>query len=145
MTVLSAAVVDALNSLIETERGSIFRLMGDDSRYLREASPQVRRVLEEEKEASYRHADELRQLVRQLHGQPVPAARTATDPPLLEFISLRFLLPKLVDDKELLIRHYHNVLRALGSDGPEVEQVLRRHVAEHEAHLQVLRSASAGK
>jgi bacterioferritin (cytochrome b1) len=136
--------VDVLNSLIETEQRSIFRLMGDDSPYLREASPAVRRVLEEEKEASYRHADELARLVRQLGGQPIESARTAR-PPMLEFVSLRFLLPKLVEAKELLVRYYENALHALGSDDPEVERVLRRHLAEHQEHLAVLRDASAGK
>lgn len=144
MRATSVAVVDVLNSLIETEQHSIFRLMGDDSPYLREAGPAVRRVLEEEKEASYRHADELARLVRQLGGQPIESRRTSR-PPMLEFVSLRFLLPKLVEDKELLVRYYENALHALGGDNPEVEQVLGGHLAEHQAHLDVLRDASAAK
>ena len=96
----SVAVVDALNTLIETEQNNIFRAMGADSPYVRDASPKVREVLQKEHEASYRNADDLARLVRQLGGQPVERVRTTPHPPLLEFISLKFLLPKLCEEKQ---------------------------------------------
>src|SRR5947209_9571598 len=106
VAIVSVAVVDALNSLIDTEQNSIFRAMGEDSPYVRNAPLKVRGVLHEEHEASYRNADELARLVRQMGGQPVERVRTAPHPPLLEFISLKFLLPKLCEEKELIIRFY---------------------------------------
>ena len=138
----SVAVVDALNSLIEIEQNSIFRAMGEDSPYVREAPPKVRQVLQEEHEASYRNADELARLVRQMGGEPVEQIRTAPHPPMLEFISLKFLLPKLVEDKELIVRFYENALRAIGPSAPSISEALRRHLAQHQEHLRTFREAA---
>jgi hypothetical protein len=61
----------------------------------------------------------------------------------LAFLSLKFLLPKLVDEKGLIIRRYENALRSLADAPPEVTRVLRAHMAEHKAHQEVLRKAAA--
>lgn len=140
----SAAVVDALNSLIEAEQDSIFRAMGENSPYLREASPQVRQALLEEERDSYRNVEELSALVRRLGGQPVERA-APSHPPMLEFISLKFLLPKLAAEKELIIRFYDSALRAIGTGAPQVSEVLHRQLARHREHLRIFReAASAG-
>jgi hypothetical protein len=138
-------VVDALNSLIEAEQNSIFRAMGKDSPYVRDAPPKVRRVLEEEHEASYRNADELARLVRQMGGEPIERVRATPHPPLLEFISLKFLLPKLCEEKQLIIQFYDNALRAIGDNAPHVAEVLRRHLAQHQEHLKAFREAVRGR
>ena len=141
MATASAALVDILNSLIEAEETSIFRLMGDDSPYLQEANPEVRKALQEEMEASHRHAAELADCVRRLGAEAAVSPSARPSEPMLEFISLRFLLPKLVEEKERLIRYYLNALQALPDDAPEIETSLRRHLGNHEAHLCVFRRA----
>ena len=61
----------------------------------------------------------------------------------LAFLSLKFLLPKLVDEKVLILRRYENVLRNLPPDAPpEVAALLRAHQAECREQLEVLKRAS---
>ena len=137
----SVAVVDVLNSLIEVEKNSIFRAMGEDSPYVREAPADVRRVLQEEHEATFRNARDLARLVRQMGGQPIQDNSPAHAPPMLEFISLKFLLPKLIEEKELMVRFYDNAIRAVRDVSPEAAEVLRRHDGLHRQHLEAFREA----
>jgi hypothetical protein len=137
----SVAVIDALNSLIEAEVGSIFRFVGEGSPYLGRAGAEVRRPLQEMVERNDRHATELAALVHRLGGEPaVPLAVRAEDQ-YLSYLSLKFLLPKLVDAKELMIQRYENVLRVV-RDREEIREVLERHLAEMRADLDVLRKAA---
>jgi hypothetical protein len=137
----SVAVIDALNSLIEAEVGSIFRFVGEGSPYLGRAGAEVRRPLQEMVERNDRHAAELAALVHRLGGEPaVPLAVRAEDQ-YLSYLSLKFLLPKLVDAKELMIQRYENVLRVVRGQ-QEIREILERHLAEMRADLDVLRKAA---
>jgi len=140
-TPLPAVVCDALVTLLDAERSSIFRLTGADSPYLDGADAELRGVLQEMADESYRNEKELADLLRPSDGPMVDASRVRPDPSFLEFLSLKFLLPKLASAKAVLIRYYENALRALGEDGAEVQSVLRRHLAQHNADLGVLRRA----
>src|SRR5256885_13133034 len=93
-----AAVVDALNSLLEAELNSIFRFMGEGSPYLSRATVEVRRPLAEMVEAGNRRAAELVELIESMGGAAMTRAGVRRDEPCLAFLSLRFLLPKLGSD-----------------------------------------------
>src|SRR5207249_3264628 len=108
-----AATLDALNSLLEAELGSVFRFVGSGLPHLTRASAAVRRPLEEMVAAAGRHADDLARLIEQLGGSPVPPLAVRPDDQYLSFLSLKFLLPKLVADKRLIIRRYENALASL--------------------------------
>lgn len=135
------AVVDALNSLLEAEQNSVFRFMGEGSPYLGRATADVRRPLQEMVEANARHCAALADLVVALGGDPAPRALRPEEQ-YLAFLSLKFLLPKLVDEKDLVIRRYENALRALPDASPQVLRVLRGQVAEHKAHRALLQKAA---
>jgi hypothetical protein len=138
-----AAVVDALNSLLEAEQGSVFRFMGEGSPYLSRATADVRRPLQEMVEANKRHVAALGSLVQRLGGFPVPRSVRAEEQ-YLAFLSLKFLLPKLVDEKQLIIRRYDNALRAMPADAPpEVTRLLRAIQSEHKANAEVLKKSAA--
>lgn len=135
------AVVDALNSLLEAEQNSVFRFMGEGSPYLGRASADVRRPLQQMVDANQRHCAALADLVVDLGGEPAPRA-LCPEEQYLAFLSLKFLLPKLVDEKDLIIRRYENALRAMPDATPRVTRVLRANLAEHKAHRETLQKAA---
>lgn len=135
------AVVDALNSLLEAEQGSLFRFMGEGSPYLGRAEGEVRRPLQQMVESNRRHVGELWRLIEDLGGEPRRGRPQAAEQ-YLAYLSLKFLLPKLVGEKELVIRRYENAQRAVGKASPEAGEVLRRHLAEHREELAVLNRAA---
>lgn len=142
MSAAPVAVIDALNSLLEAEQGSIFRFMGEGSPYLSRATGEVRRPLLQMVRTNERHAADLYALIDHLGGIPVNRG-IHDEEQYLAFLSFKFLLPKLVDAKKLTIRRYENTLKSIGKGPDEVNQVLAAHLAEHRAELQVLEKAAA--
>ena len=141
MQAASVAVIDLLISLLDAEHNSVFRLMGEGSPYLRQAPPEVRQRLAEMVRSCHHHGEELADLIRRLGGTPPPQPPLPQEDQLIGYLSLKFLLPKLVNTKELMIERYQNALRAIGKEGPpEVPQLLRRHLALLREDLTVLRT-----
>jgi hypothetical protein len=132
-----------LNSLLEAEVGSVFRFMGEGSPYLSRATADVRRPLQGMVEANARHAGNLARAIQDLGGEPVPRG-VRSEEQYLAFLSLKFLLPKLVDEKSLIIQRYENALRGLTAVGapPHVIDLVRQQQAEQRAHLEVLKKAA---
>src|SRR5678815_3971171 len=131
------AVVDALNSLLEAEQSSVFRFMGEGSPYLSRATADVRRPLQQMVEANTRHVDALGSMIGTLGGYPAPRP-VRPEEQYLAFLSLKFLLPKLVDEKSLIIQRYDNALRAMPDAPSQVTRLLRSIQAEHRAHLEAV-------
>jgi bacterioferritin (cytochrome b1) len=141
--ITSAAVIDALNGLLEAELNSVFRFMGEGSPYLSQATADVRRPLAEMVATSDAHAAELSNLIESLGGYPLPRSLRAEEQ-YLAFLSLKFLLPKLADEKRLMIRRYENALGAIGADARhEILTTLHAHIATHESQLRILDKAAA--
>ena len=137
------AVIDALNSLLEAEQNSVFRFMTEGSPYLSRASADVRRPLQLMVEANQRYVMALANLIQRLGGDPRPR-QVRPEEQYLAFLSLKFLLPKLVDEKTLILQRYENVLRSLPPDAPpEVDDLLRRHQTECRTQLELLKKAAA--
>ena len=136
-----AAVIDALNGLLESELNSVFRFMGEGSPYLSRATVEVKRPLEEMVRTNQRHAGELSDLIESLGGYPVPRS-IRPDEQYLAFLSLKFLLPKLVDEKMLILQRYDNALRRIPDAPPEVLALLHRHQEECRAQLETLKKAA---
>jgi hypothetical protein len=142
MTIAPAAVIDALNGLLEAELNSIFRFMGEGSPYLSRATAEIRKPLSEMVEAGNRRSMELAETIDQLGGLPLPGS-VQPEEQYLAFLTLKFLLPKLADAKRLMIQRYENALRALKNAPTDVIALLNSHLAEHRADLQVLEKAAA--
>lgn len=136
------AVVDALNSLLESQQRSIIRFMGEGSPYLTRATADVRQPLHQMLQNNLRRCEDLYRMVEKLGGTPRPR-NVEPEEQYLAYLSLKFLLPKLVDAKELIIRRYENALRALGKVQPDAIALLQRHLADHQAELRTLRDAAA--
>jgi hypothetical protein len=93
-------------------------------------------------EANKRAVMVLASMIQRLGGQPVPR-QVRPEEQYLAFLSLKFLLPKLVNEKTLLLQRYENALRGLPPDAPaEVGAMLRAHLAECRTQLEVLKNAA---
>ena len=138
------ALIDALNSLLDAEANSLFRFMGEGSPYLGKTTAEMRKPLLEMVAAGERHMIELGELVESLNG--VPSTRhVRPEEQYLAYLSIKFLLPKLLQDKNLMIERYKNAQTALAGSPPEVMQVLERHLKTHREHAKVLAQASVAK
>jgi hypothetical protein len=145
MTSSPVAVIDQLNELLEAEVNSIFRFMGEGYPYLNRASAEVRTPLQQMVETIDRRAGALVGMIERLGGTPRIARGIDREEQYLAFLSLKFLIPKLVDSKKLLIQRYENALRAIRSndDGAaDAKQLIDSLLAEHRAQLQVLEQAA---
>jgi hypothetical protein len=136
------AIIDTLNALLEAERGSMFRFMGEGSPYLSRATAEIRRPLQEMVDTTQRHVMELAELIESLGGYPSDGLNVQPEEQFLAFLSLKFLLPKLVHEKELTIRRYENALASLRDAPAEVKAVLDAHLAEHRAQREILQRAA---
>ena len=135
------AVIDVLNSLLESQQNSIIRFMGEGSPYLGRATADVRRPLAEMLRNNLRRCRDLFEMIESLGGTPVPAGLQPEEQ-YLSYLSLKFLLPKLVYAKQLIVERYRNALRALAKAPPEVLSLLQGHVAAHEAELATLKQVT---
>jgi len=140
------AVIDLLNSLLEAEMNSVFRFMGEGSPYLSRATVEVRRPLAEMVLAERRRAGELADLIESLGTVPTPQVGVRRDEQFLAYLSLKFLLPKLLEEKGLEAQRYENALRGIKpfpNVPPEVPAVLNAHLAQLRAELAALETAAA--
>jgi hypothetical protein len=144
MSSAPAAVVDVLNSLLESQQNSIVRFMGVGSPYIANAPPEVRTDLKGMLAQNLRRCDELFRTIEQLGGS-VPPRRPRPEEQYLSYLSLKFLLPKLVDAKRLVIQRYENAQKAVGREpsAAVVVELLDRHLADHRAELATLESDAA--
>jgi bacterioferritin (cytochrome b1) len=143
MPAAPAAVIDTLNSLLEAELNSIFRFLTEGSPYMSRATAELRAPLNQMVQANQRRARDLAALIERLGGVPVPPS-IQPEEQYLAFLTLKFLLPKLVDAKRLMIRRYENALRAVRELAPpEAIGLLRAHIAEDQQYLKILEKAAA--
>src|SRR5688500_13533605 len=136
MSSAPVAVIDLLNSLLEAELNSVFRFMGEGSPYLSRATAEVRKPLAEMVVAGHRRAGEIADTIESLGVVPTPQAGVRTEEQYLAFLSLKFLLPKLVGEKQLIIERYRNALEGVESlpqVPPGVPSLLRVHLLELQA------------
>jgi hypothetical protein len=118
--------------------------MGEGSPYLSGATAAVRKPLAEMVEASTRRAHQLYDLIESLGGSPVPRGLRSEEQ-YLAFLSLKFLLPKLVHEKQLAIKRVENAIggvRVVPEKPPEVMQVLESQRAELQGELSALEQAT---
>ena len=86
----------------------------------------------------------LAELIERLGGTPDSSPRGIDrEEQYLAFLSLKFLLPKLVNAKKLIIEHYENAVRALKGGDREVLSAIRSLMSEHKAQLEALDRAAA--
>jgi hypothetical protein len=145
MPAVPVATVEILNDLLDAELNSVFRFMGEGSPYLSRATAEVRRPLAEMVVSSDRRAGEIYSLIESLGGTPIPRGLRPEEQ-YLAFLSLKFLLPKLVTERELTIRRYETAiagLRKAPERAGEAMQLLQAHLQELRQELSILQRAAA--
>lgn len=135
------AIVDVLNSLLEAEQDSVFRFMAEGSPYLGRASVDVRKAVNYVAAADHRRAGELWRMIEDLGGEPRARGLQPAEQ-FLAFLSIKFILPKLVDAKELLLQRYRNAVAAVGSVPGRAADLLDRHLSEHAGEMEILQEAA---
>ncbi len=146
MTSAPVAVIDLLNSLLEAELNSVFRFIGEGSPYLSRATAEVRRPLQEMVAGVHRRAAKLAALIESLGQTPRPTASIRSDEQYLAFLSLKFLLPKLLQEKRLAHARYENALatlRRLPQVPPEVPAIIEADMADCARDLAALERAAS--
>ena len=142
MPTVVVAVVDALNSLLEAEANSIFHFVGPGSPYVQQASPRVRESLGEVVARLDRHQQELVDLIRKLGGRPSIPSKPRAEDQYLSYLSLKSLLPKLVEAKQLMIQRYQNALSSVEGN-TQAAQLLEKHIEDMLMDMQQLNQAAA--
>ena len=138
----TAAVVDVLLGLLEAEQNSIFRFMEESSPYLSPTTLELRTQIHNMAQASHRHAQELASLIQSLGGTPPPRTVTREDQ-YLAYLSLKFVVPKLIEAKKMMIRRYQNAQTVLADASSQINDLLSAHLDEHRSHLRILESSVA--
>src|SRR5438874_3412831 len=143
MSTTPLATVDVLNSLLEAEITSVLRFMGEGYPYLNRATAEVKRPLQEMVLTIEPRVLRLAELIENLGGVPSCTPRGIDrEEQYLAFLSLKFLLPKLVDAKKLLIQRYENAIRALKGADRQALAVVQSLLLEHKSQLGSLNRAA---
>jgi bacterioferritin (cytochrome b1) len=136
-----AAIIDTLNGLLEAELNSIFRFMGEGYPFLNRATVEVRKPLREMVLSNERRAAEIAERIFTLGGEPLPKS-VEPEEQYLAFLSLKFLLPKLVNAKKLMIQRYENALNVVSPNDGTTTALVQRLLDEHRSELQSLEHAA---
>jgi hypothetical protein len=149
-TKVSESIIDTLNGLLEGHDGSVFPFVLSSSQHLGKANPQVRELLAQIHQVCERQGQELTRLIQSLGGTPRKTERNSTTETYLSMLSLKFLLPTLVNEKDLLLQRYENARASVDErEFPEVYAELKR-VEDEQCELlgrlkQAAREATGGK
>jgi hypothetical protein len=141
MTSAPPAAIDVLRGLLEAEMDSLLRCLEHQFPYVSRATADVHRRILAMLPSGQKRLAELSAALERLGELPSPARVHRSDQ-YLGFLSMAYLLPKLVSEAESAVRLCEQGLSAL-PDGPrEVTDLLQRHLAEHREHLRALREAA---
>jgi hypothetical protein len=123
----SESIVDILNGLLEGHQGSVFPFVLSSSPHLGKANVEIHQLLQQMHEVCERQERELVALIGSLGGKARLAGKAAAQDSYLPHLSLKFLLPTLVNEKDLLLRRYENARNAVSPEEfPEVYAELKR-------------------
>lgn len=136
------AMIDTLNGLLEAEVNSVFCFVMSASPYLGQAPAEVRKILGEMDSLCNQHRQELAKLIESIGGTPRVRNRVPDEEQYLSYLSLKFLLPKLVMEKDLLLTRFENARETISPDYPQVIEFLTRIVTEQRKHLEILKKAA---
>ncbi|HZL35980.1 MAG TPA: hypothetical protein VFC78_11760 [Tepidisphaeraceae bacterium] len=138
MRTQSLAVLDALKSLYEAEANSLLQFVGVDSPYLDGASEDMRATFRQMVAHLASDQQEVARMIGQLGDTPAIPPPLGAEERYIPYLSLKFLLPKLREAKEMMVRRYENALRFVDGE-PEVIEMLERHLAQMRVDLVVLK------
>jgi hypothetical protein len=137
------AIIDTLNGLLEGHLNSIFHFVVNGSPYLSEATAELRHLILEIDQVCKRETEELVKVIESIGGVPRIRNRVAPEEQYLSYLSLKFLLPTLVNEKDLLLTRYENARATIGNDFPKVVEFLKRIEIEQCVYIEKLKAAAS--
>jgi bacterioferritin (cytochrome b1) len=138
--ITAASALDVLYGLFEAEEASLFRFMRQGNPYLTRATVETRHRVEAMADTSLRHAAQLARLIESLGGT-IRLSPVHPENQYLAFLSLQFLIPKLIQAKRQTIERYQNALQAMRGADPQILNLLNTHLAQHREDLTELEAA----
>ena len=142
MVTVPEFVIDTLNGLLEAEANNVFRVVAKISPHVNTAEASIRDPIAELRQLSGRHERELTDLIVNLGGIPQADREDRPGDQNLPFLSLKFLMPKLVAEKDLILTRYENAKARLGTEYPDLVTTLARIEGEQRHFLEVLGRAA---
>jgi hypothetical protein len=131
-------VVDVLSALLQREQANIFHFATESDPYVNRAAAELRRPLREMVASTLRREGELIALLAELGTTPRPP-RLDSETQYLAYLSVDFLVPKLIEAKQHSVALYEQTLAAVGAADPMIAELLNAHLAEHRGELSVLK------
>jgi len=129
-------VIGLLNDLLELESRSLVTRLGEARPFVgwagAEDGPVLQQIIEQEAD----HQRRLVAAIEALDGVPRPA-RNDTLSAGLHYLSVQYLLPQIVEEKQRLIAAYRQSADKTPADGPAAA-VVADILARHQAHLERL-------
>jgi len=143
MSTAPEAIIDTLNGLLEGHINSIFHFVIHGSPYLNDAPADLRQLIAEIDQVCKRETEELVKLIELIGGVPRVRNRVAPEEQYLSFLSLKFLLPTLVNEKDLLLIRYENARATIGNEYPQVIDALKQIETEQCVYIEKLKAAAS--
>jgi hypothetical protein len=137
------ALIDTLNGLLEAEVNSVFCFVMTSSPYLGQAPADIRKLMSQMDTLCAEHRAELARLIESLGGVPRVRNQVPDEEQYFSYLSLKFLLPKLVLEKDLLLTRFENAQATISNQYPQVTEFLTRMVTEQRQHLEALKRGAA--
>ena len=138
--ITAASALDVLYGLFEAEEASLFRFMREGNPYLTRATVETRHRVEAMADISLHNAAQLARLIESLGGT-IRLSPVHPENQYLAFLSLQFLIPKLIQAKRQTIERYQNALQAMRGADPQILNLLNAHLAQHREDLTGLQAA----
>lgn len=134
-------VVSILSNLLRLEQAGIFHFMADADPYLNRGAAAIRSSLDQMLEADQKRELEMGEMILDLGGtlRPPPVS---PEQQYLAYLSMGYLLPKLVAARELTISRYESALSAVGGPGGQAAAMLANHLEQLRGELYVLQQAA---
>ena len=104
-------MIAQLNDLLDAELNSVFAFIGNSTPYLDRSHAGMRKQLAALVTASHRRAERLYRLIESRGGSPITRGMQMGEQHLA-YLSIDFLLPKLVEAKRRDIERYREVLHS---------------------------------
>ena len=142
--ITAASLLDVVQGLLEGEQSSLFRFMNEGTPYLTRATVETRSLVNEIARTNLRHCSHLMRVIEDLGGVTRPP-RPQGEEQYLAYLSLKFLLPRLAQDKRESIERYENALKPLMGAPQNIRAVLESHLNTHRTQLHQLQSAAANQ
>ena len=143
-TLTTASLLDVLQGLLEGEQSSLFRFMNEGTPYLTRATVETRALVNEIARTNLRHCSQLTRVIED-QGGITRMPRPRAEEQYLAYLSLKFLLPRLAQDKRESIERYENALKSLIAAPQNIRALLEAHLNIHRNQLQQLQAAAANQ